>query len=159
MSKEKENESHSFEITMEKTGPMQFTVTFDKPQYPSIKFDEPPRSGGNDEYPNASRYLTAAVMNCLSASLTFCLNKSKVGLAKLKTKGSCTIARDEEGYWRVQKINVTLQPEWGDDIDLKDEHVMQRIKRCVSLFEKYCIVSASVRRGIPIDVNVNIPES
>ena len=145
-------EEHSFTISMEKTGPMQFTTTFDKSQFPTIMFDESEKSGGNNEYPDASRYLTSAVMNCLSASLVFCLSKSKVGIKGLTTKGTCITARNEEGYWRIKKIKVELNPVYDTDND--DSSNEQRIKRCRDIFEKYCVVSASVRKGISIDVEI-----
>lgn len=145
-------EEHSFTINMEKTGPMQFTTTFDKSQFPDISFDESEKSGGNNRYPDASRYLTAAIMNCLSASLTFCLNKSRIGIKSLTTTGICTSSRNEEGYWRIKKIKVELHPVFDTNID--DTNTEQRIKRCRDIFEKYCVVSASVRKGIPIDVDI-----
>ncbi|MHA2297833.1 MAG: OsmC family protein [Candidatus Hodarchaeales archaeon] len=146
----KEKETHGFTLTMEKTGPMQFITTFDKEQFPELAFDEPENAGGEDNYPNASRVLTAAVMNCLSASLTFCLTKSKLDLKGMKATGKATIGRNEEGYWRVQKIEVELEPLVKGD--------RKRIERCVDVFKKYCIVSMSVQAGITMETTVKIPD-
>jgi len=66
----------TFTITLKKTGTMQFTTTFDK-DYPELITDEPVKFGGDDQFPNASRILTAAVASCLAASLSLCLNKIK----------------------------------------------------------------------------------
>jgi uncharacterized OsmC-like protein len=136
-----------FTIKMEKTGPMQFTTTFDK-DYPKVLFDEPPEAGGADEFPNASRVLTAAVANCLSASFTFCTTKSRIPIKKLETRAHCTTARNEDGYWRIKKIDVSIFPTWDPDAEEKKK------KRCVELFRNYCIVSSSVANGIEISVDV-----
>lgn len=134
---------------MKKTGPMQFLTTFDKNQFPGLSFDEPESAGGEDKYPNASRVLTAAVMNCLSASLTFCLTKSKLDVEGMKATGKTYIGRNEEGYWRVQKIEVELHPLVEGD--------RKRMERCVDVFKKYCVVSMSVKEGIPVETTVKLP--
>ncbi|MHA2294277.1 MAG: OsmC family protein [Candidatus Hodarchaeales archaeon] len=136
-----------FTIRMEKTGPMQFTTTFDK-NYPKLKFDEPPEAGGADEFPNARRVLTAAVANCLSASFTFCLTKSRIPIKNIETRCTTTTARNKDGYWRIKKINVTIFPVWDPDADEKKK------KRCIELFRNYCIVSSSVENGIELNVDV-----
>ena len=132
---------------MEKTGPMQFTTTFDK-EYPKLLFDEPPEAGGADKFPNASRILTAAVANCLSASFTFCLTKSRILFKKLETRATTTTARNEDGYWRIKKIDVSIFPDWEPDTEEKKKN------RCIELFKNYCIVSSSVANGIEINVDV-----
>ena len=44
-------------------------------------------------------------------------------------------------------MNVEIAP------DVDDEHRKQ-LERCVKIFEDFCIVSSSVRQGIPINVKV-----
>ncbi len=145
-----EQEGHSFTIKMKKVGAMKFEVEWDKEQFDSIYFDEPPNAGGDDAAPNASRYLTAAVMNCLSASLTFCLKKARIPLDELEAEATCVIARNDEGYWRVKEINVNLKPHWNE----WNDDMQKSLERCKKIFMNYCIVSASVKQGIPINVNV-----
>jgi hypothetical protein len=64
---------------------------------------------------------------------------------KVITQG--TIGR-EEGLLRLQKLDVKLYPKLGSDEDLN------KLEKCKGLFEKYCIVSASIRKGLPINVEV-----
>ncbi|MFX0113942.1 MAG: OsmC family protein [Candidatus Hodarchaeota archaeon] len=139
-----------FRITMKKTGPMKFEAILDKENYSSLLFDEPPHAGGNDEAPNASRYLTSAILNCLSASLTFCLQKSRIPLDTLESEAICTIARNEDGYWRIKRIDAKLRPQWNDWSDQMEK----ALDRCRKIFVNYCIVSASVKEGIEINVEV-----
>ena len=56
-------------------------------------------------------------------------------------------ARNEEGRWRIREMHVELTPE------LDEEHAGQ-LERCIEIFENFCIVSQSVRQGIPISVEV-----
>jgi len=57
------------------------------------------------------------------------------------------LARNEGGRWRIREINVLISP----DVSEGDRG---RLKRCVELFEDFCIVSQSVRQGIPVNVEV-----
>jgi uncharacterized OsmC-like protein len=139
-----------FRITMKKTGPMKFEALLDKDNYPNLLFDEPPHAGGNDEAPSATRYLTSAILNCLSASLTFCLQKSRIPLDALDSEAVCTTARNEEGYLRITRIDVKLRPHWNDWSD----QMKKTLERCRKIFVNYCIVSASVKEGIEINVEV-----
>ena len=115
-----ETKINQFQITMERTGPMQFVTTFDNDTFENLYFDEPKSIGGEGKHPNASRILTAAVMNCLSASLIFCLKKSRVeDEVKIKTSGTCTLKRNDEKLWRISEINVELVPLVNGEKNLK----------------------------------------
>ena len=67
-------------VHLEQVDGFQFLVKFDKEQFEPLRLDEPPPLG-HDTAPNAARILAAAIGNCLSASLVFCLSKAKVAAA------------------------------------------------------------------------------
>ena len=140
-------DKHTFEIKMEKTGPMEFKTTFVDTEYPDLMFDEPKHSGGEDKYPNAARIVTAAIANCLSASLSFCLTKSKVEIEELKTRAKCTMGRNEEGRLRIKKVEIEIETKL-------DQEKEKKIKRCIEMFEKFCVVSQSLTEGIEIEAKV-----
>jgi organic hydroperoxide reductase OsmC/OhrA len=142
-----DTEDHGFELRMVKTGPIEFKTIFDQEHFPELMFDEPERSGGANEYPNAARIVTAAIANCLSASLSFCLTKSKVEIEELKTKAKCTMGRNEDGRLRIKKIAVEIETRL-------DEEKEKKIKRCIDMFEKFCVVSQSLAEGIEIEAKV-----
>ena len=145
----------TFKIIVERIEGMQFKATFDKEQFPEIMFDEPPNvPGGKDQYPNASRYLASAVANCLSASLTFCLEKSRVPVEGLRTEITGTISRNEQGYWRVKKFDVDIKVRFKEVTD----EVKKKFERCKNIFFNYCVVSASIKEGIEINVSPSIEE-
>ena len=143
---------HSFEIELSKTGPMEFTTKFDR-NYPDLYFDEPHRSGGNDKYPNASRILTASVANCLSASLTFCLAKTRIDIPDLRIscKATCYIERNEINRLRVKKIDIQIFPKSENF----NENLVLALTRCKDRFAEYCVVSQSVKEGFDVNFTVN----
>ena len=146
MSKE---ESFEYEISMIMKDNYKFEVDFGKSTIPSLLMDESEAvPGGEGLGPSASMLLAAAVGNCLSASLTFCITKMKLEVINLKTKIKFTRKRNEEGFWRISRIDVNLEPE------VASKEVSQYLK-CVEIFKKYCIVGGSVEVGIPIKVTVD----
>ena len=136
-------------ITLELLKGFEFKVKFDLENVSDLLMDEP-APVGEGLGPNASRVLSAAVGNCLSASLLFCLTKARVNVEGLKTTVATTLARNEEGYWRVKVIRVKISP----NVEGK---FSAQMKRCIELFERYCIVTQSVRKGINVTVEV-LPE-
>jgi len=136
-----------FTITLDQVKDYKFRVTFDKETMQPLTMDEPPPTG-TSQGPNASRLLASAIGHCLSASLLFCLEKSRVHLKHVSTTVHITLGRNEAGRWRVQNVSVNLKAE-----PLKEEDRV-RMKRCLEIFEDFCIVTQSVREGINVNVAV-----
>ena len=134
-----------FTISMEQLQGFEFKVKFDKEGMADLLLDEPPPLG-RDAGPNASRILGAAVGNCLTASLLFCLGKSRVQTTGMKTSVTGTMTRNEKGRMRVGGFDVRITVEGLED--------PSRAERCLGLFEDFCVVTASVKQGIPVDVEV-----
>jgi len=136
-----------FTVTLEQIKDYKFTVTFDEETLEHLTMDEPPPIG-TGEGPSSSRLLASAIGHCLSASLLFCLQKSRIALKHVSTQVHTTLGRNEEGRWRVQKIRVNVKAD-----PLKEED-RERMRRCLEMFEDFCIVTQSVRRGIDVKVEV-----
>jgi hypothetical protein len=66
----------------------------------------------------------------------------------MRAEAEPVVERSEEGYWRVRTIRVTIMP------DLAQPVAADQVMRCREMFEKYCIVTSSVRGGIPVEVNM-----
>ena len=113
---------------------------------PDLTLDEPPPLGEGSG-PNAARLIAAAVGNCLAASLAFCLKRSRIPLKQLRATVEGTLVRNERGRQRIGEIRVKLAP----DVAPEDR---DRMERCLELYEDFCIVTESVRNGIPISVEV-----
>jgi len=128
----------------------EFVATFPEGDgLPPIVFDEPPPLGEGSG-PNAAAVLAAAVGNCLAASFAFCLRKARVEPVDLRAAVIARVARNEHGRFRISGIDVELAPE----VLASDR---PRLERCERLFEDFCIVTESVRRGIPVNVKIVQP--
>ncbi len=139
----------SFGIEIEQVSGYEFRVKFDKPQHPSLLMDEPGPLG-KDSAPNPSRILAAAIGDCLSASLMFCLSRSGAKVSDLKTEVSVDLVRNEQKRLRIGKIDVKLRPRLDGD--------SAALTKCLSTFEDFCVVTQSVRQGLPVSVSVEPQE-
>ena len=127
----------------------EFLATFENfPDVAPILLDEPPPLGGA-KGPNASAILGAAVGNCLAASLLFCLRRSRVEVADAEVKVDVHVARSEKGRLRITGVDVAITPA------LAPGHDPAKYERCLELFEDFCVITQSVRKGIPVEVKVN----
>jgi len=143
-------DENKFSVSLTRTTNYQFTASFDKHYLEPLPLDEP-RPLGDDKGPNASRLVGAAVGNCLSASLLFCLDKAKQRVNGIKTDVLGTLSRNERGRWRITQLDVQIA------LDVAADQA-ERVKRCLDLFEDYCVVTASVRKGIAVNVLVTDPQ-
>ena len=138
-------ESHH--VTVELKKDYQFVVRFDDVQgAPTLVCDEPePLGQGNG--PNPADLLGAAVGNCLAASLAFCLRKARMDPRSLSARVTTHVARNERGRFRISGIDVELSPDFMPSAAAGP-------RRCDDLFEDFCTVTASIRRGIPVSVSL-----
>jgi uncharacterized OsmC-like protein len=143
--------SEEFTVRLSRKQGYGFDVDFVQPPESVLQMDEPPPLGAG-EGPSAKRVLAAAVGNCLSASLLFCLNKARVEVDGLNTTVRGTLERNEQGRMRITRLEVELEP----DLPSPDEG---RLARCLEIFEDYCVVTESVRRGIEVGAKVNLPSA
>lgn len=138
--------SEQFTVSLALRDGYTFDVAFAEGEGPSLVVDElPPLGEANG--PNPARLLAAAVGSCLSASLLFCLRKSRVEITQLRTTVDGTIVRNERGRLRIGGLRVRLAP----DVTAEQR---ERMGRCLELFQDFCIVTESVRDGIAVDVEV-----
>ncbi|NQT08592.1 OsmC family protein [Candidatus Bathyarchaeota archaeon] len=141
------SDERGFHVSVAREEDFVFKVDFGLDGVGDLIMDEPEPLGG-EAGPNASKVLAAAVGNCLCASLMFCLQRSRVEVRGVEASVSGVLARNEGMRWRIKEMSVEVTP------DVDDEHRKQ-LERCVEIFEDFCIVSSSVRQGIPINVKVN----
>jgi len=141
------SETTSFTITLEQQEGFDFRVKFDWPDNADLLLDEP-EPLGKRHGPNAARLVAAAVGNCLSASLVFCLrSKFKENPGPLRASVTGQLARNERGRFRIAGLSVR--------IELAEEaSVLRHLDRCMVQFEDFCVVTESIRHGIPVDVEV-----
>ncbi len=137
----------SFTIDVEQQQDFEFRVKFDWPGVAELVVDEP-EPLGRRRGPNAARLVAAAVANCLSASLLFCLrDKFKQHPGRLRAQVTGQLTRTERGRLRIGGFDVAIRlAERAQDLGHLD--------RCTQQFEDFCVVTDSIRRGIPVRVRV-----
>jgi len=140
------DEPHTFTLTLEQLEDYEFRVKFDWPEVPELLLDEPAPLGGS-RGPNAARLIAAAVANCLSASLVFCMRKFKQASGRVRADVTGELARNERGRLRIGRFDVTIHL-----ADAAGE--IRHFDRCLQQFEDFCVVTESVRNGIPVGVRV-----
>jgi uncharacterized OsmC-like protein len=139
----------SFEVTLSRHDKYQFDVRFKDASGTSLRMDEP-EPLGDDAGPNAARVIAGAIGNCLSASLLFCLDKARIDVADVETRVTGSIVRNERGRMRLGSLKVHIQPDVGSVPP-------EKLQRCLDIFEDFCVVTASVREGLDVDVEVATP--
>ena len=140
------DESRQFAISIDCIKDLEFRVKFDNPNFQDLMMDEPPPAG-QDHAPNPSRFLAAAVGGCLSASFAFSARKLRLDLQGMHTEVKVQHMRNEKGRLRIGKIEVEITPGIADADP-------QKLQRCLDIFEDFCVVTQSVRKGIDISVAI-----
>lgn len=140
------SESSEFSITLTQETDYVFRIAFDESSIADLQTDEPAPLG-SDSGPNPSRLLVAAVANCLSASLVFALRKYKNSAEGMVTHATAKMERNEQNRLRIGQIAVTIKlPDAASDY--------AHIDRLLQQFENFCIVTESVRSGVPVTIRV-----
>jgi organic hydroperoxide reductase OsmC/OhrA len=141
------SDAHSFSVELEQQEGFEFRARFDWPGVSELVLDEPEPLGGR-KGPNAARLVAAAAANCLAASLVFCLrNKFRQAPGPVRARATGRLERNEKGRYRIAGIDVTLSmsEKLGE---------LPHQQRCLEQFEDFCVVTESIRRGIPVTVTV-----
>jgi organic hydroperoxide reductase OsmC/OhrA len=138
-----EKHEKTFSVSMKLLEKYLFEVDFG--EFGNIMTDEPPPLG-DGEGPNPSAMLAAAVANCMSASLLFALRKYQDDPGELRATVTGTVERVEK-YLRVTAMHVEIH--LG-----KNASLLPALPKVMSQFENFCVVTQSVRHGVPVTVDV-----
>lgn len=138
------SETQSFTVTLRREDGYRFGADWGLPGVAEGTLDEP-APVGKGTGPNAARLVAAAVAHCLSSSLLFCLEKARAPAQSIRTVATAEVARNEKGRWRLVHLRVEIEPTHPPEL-------AAQLERCKGLFEEFCIVTESVRKGIPVDV-------
>jgi uncharacterized OsmC-like protein len=132
---------------IERTERFRFSADFpESPHAATITIDEAPPLG-EGAGPNPAGLLAAALGSCLASSFVFCLKKVRVEPTSVTADVTAQIVRNERGRFRIGDVDVELS--FG-----VAEGDAAGFERCQGLFEDFCIVTESVRHGIPVHVRV-----
>lgn len=136
----------SFEVSLTLADGYRFAVEPDEHGAEGFEIDESPPLGSG-HYPTPARVLASAMASCLASSFLFCARKGRIDVQSLRVRARGTFVRNARKRLRIGGLHVELFPvvARGDE---------QRMQRCLELFEDFCVVTQSVRAGIPVVVGV-----
>ena len=140
------DEAAHFSFTLKHVQEYEFRVRFDWDPVDDLTLDEG-EPLGNHRRPNGARLLAAAAASCLSVSLRFCMRNARCEPVRRRTVVNSQLARSPNGRLRVSGLQVAIT------VALEGIRP-ERLSRCTELFEDYCVVTESIRRGIPVSVQV-----
>lgn len=136
------SDHNQFSIRLELMEDYLFKIDFG--EFGDVLTDEPPPLG-KGEGPNPARMVAAAVGNCLCASLLFALRKKKDQPGNIQATVTGQLERID-GRWRIGKLDVVMQVANPDSLS----HLPSALEQ----FEDFCVVTQSIRQGIPVNVTV-----
>ena len=140
------SETESITVTLTQETDFSFRVAFDGTPLPDLLSDEGPPLG-HGAGPDPKRLLVAAIGSCLGSSLLFALRKFKNSPGTIVLRMHAYPTRNEQGRLRIGHIAAEIQlPENAGDY--------KQIERIIAQFEEFCVVTQSVRDGVPIEVTV-----
>jgi uncharacterized OsmC-like protein len=136
------------EVSLRWVGEKELEVSFDKADSHKLSIEASAELGGKGKAPDPNRVLAAAIGGCLTLSLLLNLQGFKASPKELTTRVRYTIGIGEQGLARFKSIDVEIKPVFGETVK-KDF-----LKRITDNFQKFCTVTESVRKGIPVNVTI-----
>ncbi len=106
---------------------------------------------GEDSAPNPADYLLVSVGGCVASSFIYSALKFSIPIKVLRVKVRGKYTR-KKGMVRIGEINVELQ------VDVADGNTAENLEPCLNVFRKYCVISESLREGIPINIFLKVGE-
>lgn len=101
---------------------------------------------GEASGPATPALLGSAIGHCLSASLLEALRHAHLEVLEFETEVAAVVRPNEQGLPRIDHVEVKIKPHLAES--------SPRMQRCADVFENYCTVSSSVKRGIEVRVAV-----
>ena len=105
--------------------------------------------GGKTGAPNPEELLLAGVATCFVQTWAIFLGKLKVPLASPRLDAREEMEKDPAGGFRITRIDLFPHVPSALLAERKAD-----VEKTLSLAEKYCIVSKSVRGSVPITVSM-----
>ncbi|MHA1143759.1 MAG: OsmC family protein [Candidatus Helarchaeota archaeon] len=124
-------------------------------EFPPIILDEPPDFKGDDRGPSAVEMLLVGIGGCIGTSFVYCLKRFGVKFKALDLDVSGEIHHvPPDLLLRITRTHIVLKITPLTD----SQEDREQIESCFDYFAKYCIVSKSVEKGIPFDLDLNFAE-
>lgn len=102
---------------------------------------------GEASAPSTPSLLASALGHCLSAALIEVLRRAHLEVSDCETDVVAVVKPNDQGLPRIDHVEVVIRPLLVT--------TSPRTQRCEEIFENYCTVTSSVRRGIDVAVKVD----
>ncbi|MFO8018510.1 MAG: OsmC family protein [Promethearchaeia archaeon] len=119
-------------------------------EFTHIHMDEPESFHGTNKGPSPVEYFLLGIGGCMGSTFAFSCQKNGIEVQDISITidGELTHREDRENLLQFEKIEGHI------DFIPKDAYDEKKIKQSIREFQKYCVLSNSIRQGIPLDVNV-----
>lgn len=126
-----------------------FGFTAEVRHFKNVLIDEPLSFKGNDRGPSPVEYILIGIGSCLGASFIHCckINNFEIKKLNIVVDGKMT-HRKPYNHLELAYVNVEL------NIIHFEEKTNEKFEKCLEIFREYCVVSNSLIRGLPINVNI-----
>jgi organic hydroperoxide reductase OsmC/OhrA len=108
--------------------------------------DEPDPVGDNAG-PSTPALLGSALGHCLSAALLEALKHAHIDVSDCETDAVAVVIPNEKGLPRIDHVEVTIRP--------RIPASSRKADHCADIFQNYCTVTQSVKRGVDVRVQVD----
>jgi len=98
----------------------------------------------------ARQLLAASLVECMCSTLISLLDWARVDLKMFQADAEVISGKDEEGRLCVDSINMKLIIRIPED-----EETLRKFKRAETLFERGCLMSRSLKKGIKVNFSIN----
>jgi len=132
-----------FRVDIERLEGYDFKISFRDIEETLLMSEPAPLGSG--KHPFGGHAIAAAIGHCMCSALIFCLEKARVNTGLIKAVLFTKVERNEKGRLRLTKVRVSVHAQVDD---------MEKARRCMEIFEDYCIVTQSIRQGIEVETEV-----
>ncbi len=116
-----------------------------------LTVDADQSNGGNDLGPRPKALMLVALAGCTGMDVVSILSKMRVELADLNVKVEGEMTEEHPKHFTSLHIVYEF---WGNDLP------MEKLEKAVSMSdERYCGVSATLKKGIPVTHSIVVHEA
>ncbi|MHA1273308.1 MAG: OsmC family protein [Promethearchaeota archaeon] len=121
--------------------------------FSNIHIDEPKSFHGTNLGPSSVEYLLIGIGGCIGSTFIYCFRKNKIEIENFSiiVDGQLKHIGPKN---RLRLINVDV----FIDFKPKPGQEKEKIELCKKIYEEHCIVSNSIKAGLPINVKMNLIE-
>ena len=108
-----------------------------------VDIDRPTEKGGHDKGPMGGELLLIGLGGCFMSNLLAAIKARKTDITGVETVVSAILVDSPP---QIDAINIAVSAQYSD---------FSVLKKLITIAERNCIVSNTLRRGLQITININ----